>query len=105
MARIGKRENMTDVQNFMTENPQAWKWEGPLADKDKDMVFAVGNSRRIGVSTIELTKQLAEYFGITDGRGVLVTSVSADSPAAKAGIKAGDVITAIDGDKVETTGD
>ena len=104
-ATIGKRENMSNVQNLMNESPQAWKWEGPLANKDKDMVFALGNSRRIGVSTVELTKQLAEYFGITDGRGVLVTSVSADSPAAKAGIKAGDVITAIDGDKVETTGD
>jgi len=54
---------------------------------------------------MELTKQLAEYFGIADGKGVLVTSVSADSPAAKAGIKAGDVITAIDGEKVEATGD
>src|SRR5260370_35000060 len=42
---------------------------------------------------------------MADGKGVLVTSVSADSPAAKAGIKAGDVITAIDGEKVEATGD
>jgi membrane-associated protease RseP (regulator of RpoE activity) len=104
-ATIGKRENMSNVQSLGTENPQIWKWEGPLANKDKDMVFGLGNSRRIGVSTMELTKQLAEYFGIADGKGVLVTSVSADSPAAKAGIKAGDVITAIDGEKVEATGD
>ncbi len=104
-ATIGKRENMSNVQSLGTENPQIWKWEGPLANKDKDMVFSLGNSRRIGVSTMELTKQLAEYFGIADGKGVLVTSVSADSPAAEAGIKAGDVITAIDGEKVEATGD
>ena len=52
-----------------------------------------------------LTKQLAEYFGIADGKGVLVTSVSDDGPAAKAGLKAGDVITAIDGEKVEGAGD
>jgi serine protease Do len=104
-ATIGKRDTMSNVQSFGTENPQIWKWEGPLANKDKDMVFAFGNNRRIGVSTVELTRQLAEYFGIADGKGVLVTSVSADSPAAKAGIKAGDVITAIDGEKVEATGD
>ena len=104
-ATIGKRENMSNVQNLMNESPQVWKWDGPLLNKDKDMVFALGNSRRIGVSTVELTKQLAEYFGIPDGKCVLVTSVSADSPAAKAGIKAGDVITAIDGEKVEATGD
>jgi membrane-associated protease RseP (regulator of RpoE activity) len=35
----------------------------------------------------------------------LVTSVADDSPAAKAGLKAGDVITAIDGEKVEGAGD
>jgi C-terminal processing protease CtpA/Prc len=67
--------------------------------------FSFGNSRRIGISTTTLTKQLAEYFGIADGKGVLVTSVSENSPAAKAGLKAGDVITAIDGEKVEESGD
>ncbi len=83
--------------------PNVWKWEGPGAGPD--IVWAFGNNRRIGVSTMQLTKQLAEYFGITDGQGVLVTSVTDDSPAAKAGIKAGDVITAIDGEKVEGSGD
>src|SRR6185436_1195870 len=47
---------------------------------------------------------LAEYFGVRDG-GVLVTSVTENSPAAKAGLKAGDVITAIDGEKVTSPGD
>jgi len=68
-----------------------------------NFVFAFGN-RRIGVSTQTLTKQLADYFGVKDG-GVLVTSVSENSPAAKAGLKAGDVITAIDGEKVSSPGD
>jgi len=64
-----------------------------------------GSSRRIGVTTTTLTKQLADYFGISDGHGLLVTSVSEDGPAAKAGLKAGDVITAVDGQKVEDAGD
>jgi serine protease Do len=81
-----------------------WKWEGPEQGGD-GMFFAFGNNRRIGVSTMQLTKQLAEYFGVADGQGVLVTSVAEDSPAAKAGIKAGDVITAIDGEKVDGAGD
>jgi serine protease Do len=67
-----------------------------------DFVFAFGN-RRIGASTQSLSKQLAEYFGVQEG--VLVTSVSENSPAAKAGLKAGDVITAIDGEKVSSPGD
>jgi membrane-associated protease RseP (regulator of RpoE activity) len=86
------------------EGGNVWKWEGPEQGGD-GMVFAFGNNRRIGVSTMQLTKQLAEYFGVAEGQGVLVTSVADDSPAAKAGIKAGDVITAIDGEKVERAGD
>jgi serine protease Do len=66
-------------------------------------MFAFGN-RRIGVSTQPLTKQLADYFGVKDG-GLLITSVNDDSPAAKAGLKAGDVITAVDGEKVTSPGD
>ena len=68
-------------------------------------VFSVGNNRRIGVSTTTLTKQLAEFFGVADGKGVLVTSVGTDSPASKAGIRAGDVITAVDGEKIDNAGD
>ncbi len=73
-------------------------------DKDS-FVFSFGGGRRIGVSTVQLTKQLADYFGIADGKGVLVTSVSDDSPAARAGIRAGDVIISVDGEKVEGSGD
>ncbi len=81
---------------------RVWKWEGPGTVPDGS-VWSFGNNRRIGVSTMQLTKQLAEYFGVSDG--VLVTGVTDDSPAAKAGLKAGDVITAIDGEKVENAGD
>ena len=78
---------------------------GPFTGQFGDFAFALSNRRRIGVSTTELTKQLADFFGVADGRGVLVTSVTDDGPAARAGVKAGDVITAVDGEKVESTGD
>ncbi len=64
-----------------------------------------GWGRRIGVNTTQLTRQLADYFGVAGGRGVLVTSVAENSPAARAGLKAGDVITDVDGEKVESAGD
>ena len=70
---------------------------------DHSFVLAMGN-RRIGIGTQSLTKQLADYFGVKDG-GVLITSVSENSPAAKAGLRAGDVITGIDGEKVTSPGD
>jgi serine protease Do len=97
-------DRLQGLEKAMPPGANVWKWEGQGPGKD-GMVFAFGNHRRIGVSTMQLTKQLADYFGIGDGKGVLVTSVVDDSPAAKAGLKAGDVITSIDGEKVEGAGD
>jgi len=90
-------------QGFLGDQKD-WKWEMPESGKEP-FVFAFGNNRRIGVSTTPLTKQLADFFGVADGQGVLVTSVEADGPAAKAGLKAGDVITAVDGEKIDGAGD
>ncbi len=76
----------------------------PPMNGDGNFVFSFGGNRRIGISTQSLTKQLADYFGAKDG-GLLITSVNDNSPAAKAGLKAGDVITAVDGEKVTSAGD
>jgi serine protease Do len=58
---------------------------------------------RLGVQVQELTDQLATYFGAK--AGVLVSDVDEDSPAAKAGVKAGDVITEVNGKAVSDAGD
>jgi serine protease Do len=55
---------------------------------------------RLGASLTPLTPQLAQYFGVSDG--LLVASVDTDSSAAKAGLKAGDVITAVGGRDVRS---
>lgn len=55
-------------------------------------------SSTLGIEAESLSSQLAEFFGVKDG--VLVRSVVKDSPASKAGIKAGDVITKVDDSKV-----
>src|ERR1044072_8573923 len=56
---------------------------------------------RLGISAESLTDQLAEYFGVKEGRGVLAAQVNENSAASKAGLKAGDVIVAIDNEKVD----
>ena len=125
-ATMGKRQGLSRVNSELwSREPRTWKFEGRSLDFDKlnerfkglqldreklfndnnDLSFYFNNSRRIGVSTMELTKQLADYFGVTSGRGVLVTAVSDNGPAAQAGIKAGDVITAVDGEEVDSPGD
>ena len=56
------------------------------------------SGRQIGANTRPLTKQLAEHFGVSGG--VLVDQVRENSPAAKAGLKAGDIIVEVDGKEV-----
>jgi S1-C subfamily serine protease len=66
--------------------------------------FAFSGSR-IGVRVEDLTEQLGDYFGVTDGEGALVTEVEEDGPAYKAGLKAGDVVVEVDEKKIEDTED
>jgi serine protease Do len=63
----------------------------------------VRSTGRLGITTEDLDTQLAEYFGVKEG--VLVKSVAADSAASKAGLKAGDVITALNGRHVYDSSD
>jgi serine protease Do len=64
----------------------------------------VGRStNRLGISVSTLSPQLAEYFGTKEG--VLVSSVTDASAAAKAGLKAGDVITSFNGTAVNDPSD
>lgn len=60
-------------------------------------------NRWLGVELDEIDGQLAEYFGVE--RGVLVTHVREGSPAAEAGLRAGDVIVGIDGRETRRAGD
>jgi serine protease Do len=59
----------------------------------------------LGVSIQPLTPELAASFGLSAPKGVLISDVVQDSPAEKAGIKAGDIITEFNGKKVDTPQD
>jgi serine protease Do len=67
--------------------------------------FGIGMTPSIGISGENLNGQLGTYFGAPDGEGVLVREVESGSPAEKAGLKAGDVITKVAGDRVKTLGE
>lgn len=56
---------------------------------------------RIGVMVQDLNAQLAQSFGMDRPRGALVSAVDEDGPAAKAGIKPGDVIVAVNGEPID----
>lgn len=75
--------------------------------KDKKGNFTIKKFKRayLGVTLMELNKDLAWYFGVKPKQGVLVTKVSKKSPAEKAGIKSGDVILKVEGKKVTESKD
>ena len=77
------------------------RFEGawPPGTPDAPFAFAFGSRRQIGVGVTPLTKQLAGHFGVESG--VQVNNVRENSAAAKAGIKAGDIITEVDGKAVK----
>src|SRR5262249_37897080 len=64
----------------------------PMPEIDVPSFAMLQYSRRNGLMVENLTKQLGEFFGAKEGRGVLVRAVEKNSPAEAAGFKAGDVI-------------
>lgn len=65
----------------------------------KAFSWRVGGGRQIGVGVTPLGKQLAEHFGVDSG--VMISEVNENSPAAKAGLKAGDIIVETNGKAVK----
>ncbi len=68
-------------------------------------VFTMPRTPMLGIGAEDLSGQLGSYFGAPDGEGVLVTEVRSGTPAEKAGLKAGDVIIKVAGERVRTVSD
>jgi serine protease Do len=70
----------------------------PPAMSPEDLrAMIAGEAPRVGFEGEPLTAQLAEFFGVSQGEGVLVRTVVAKTPAEKAGLKAGDVVIKVNG--------
>ncbi len=94
MAKTGVRKSETP-KAWMFRSGDAFPFEMPEAHMpDMPRIFTTWRTAALGIEAESVDNQLAQYFGVKEG--VLVRSVSKGSPAEKAGLKAGDVITKID---------
>jgi serine protease Do len=101
MPKMPEGQIMPNVQVFPPDaKGDAFIWKG-----DGESGFYFGSNRQIGASVSSLGKQLGEYFGVPEGRGLLVNNVRENSPAAKAGLKAGDVIVEVEGKEIKNNAD
>jgi serine protease Do len=72
-----------------------------------DQLRTIGRVQRgrIGVQIDQVSKDVAESLGLAKAQGALVRSVEAGSPAEKAGVEAGDIITRFEGKPIEKSAD
>jgi serine protease Do len=92
--RMPELPQMPDVPE-MNEMPDM-DWSGGMLMRTQP---------RLGIDAEDLNGQLGTFFGAPEGEGVLVRDVNSGSPAEKAGLKAGDVITSVNGDRIRSVGD
>ncbi len=93
-AFAGPNQNKSDTQgtsNQETVQVEAFQW-------------STGQGR-LGLMLMGLTPQLRSYFGASNDSGLLVAQVEPNSPAARAGVKVGDVITKVDNQNVQGADD
>jgi len=104
---IGKAEPHIDINSAMV-SPGTFAFNMPDLSHLNEMMEVnpwLGGHPRLGIDAEDLEGDFGNYFGAPDGEGVLARGVFPDSPAAKAGLKPGDVITAVNGDRVRSVGD
>jgi membrane-associated protease RseP (regulator of RpoE activity) len=124
ISRDGNQQTVTaPLADRATIEQDAWRKHAIFPDPDDgDSTYALaapsghsgGNSffgvltfgnASVGVQLDTLGSQLADFFGVKDGQGLLVKRVAEHSPAADAGLKAGDVVTKLNGQTMATLND
>jgi membrane-associated protease RseP (regulator of RpoE activity) len=73
----------------------AWDQDQAQDDDDADTSASQTGQPRLGVMVMGLTPELRQFFGVPNDRGVLIAKVEPSSPAARAGLQAGDVLVRV----------
>jgi C-terminal processing protease CtpA/Prc len=109
-ATLGKSEERHHAMKMLAPTPGTFAFrmaeipEIPPMEWNGNMVFG-GGQPRLGIDAEDVSGQLGAFFGAPDGEGILVRDVNSGSPAEKAGVKAGDVITSLNGERIRSVGE
>jgi serine protease Do len=121
--RDGRSQKITVTLGKSGDRPNTWFQSGPGSYSFQlpnveipdvqifprtdggDFGVLMGGRPRLGIDAEDLSGQLGSYFGAPDGEGVLVREVDANSPAEKAGLKSGDVITSVNDQRIRSLGE
>lgn len=99
--RKGQKQDISVVLGESAERKdRQFSLKAPKAGQYKKFFGDMAGGGYLGVVLQGLSEQLAEYFEVEDG--VLISEVEEDSPADKAGLKAGDIIVAINGKDISS---
>ena len=108
-ATLGKSEQGRHAMKMMTPTPGTFAFRMPEMPQIPSMEWngsmLLGGQPRLGIDAEDVSGQLGAFFGAPDGEGILVRDVGSGSPAEKAGVKAGDVITSLNGERIRTVGE
>lgn len=72
---------------------------------DEDFTFIGGHGGFLGVELTPLTPELRSHFGVPEAAGVMISKVMPDTPAARAGLAVGDIVTEVGGETVASAGE
>ena len=106
---LGKPD--TSKLKVLPQMPKSFSFSMPelkvmpdLSGLDRLRTFTMVSPGRplLGIDAESLEGDFGRFFGAPEGEGVLVREIFVGSPAAKAGMKVGDVITSIDGERIRS---
>jgi len=109
---LGKSEQGRRAMKMLAPTPGTFTFRMPDMPEIPDIPSMewnggalLGGRPRLGIDAEDLNGQLGAFFGAPDGEGILVREVNSGSPAEKAGLKAGDVITSLNGERIRSVGE
>ncbi len=101
ILRDGKEKSISVILGKTPKDELQVLEYSPEHKKFKTYSYGFSSGGRIGVKVQDLNQQLGDYFGVKDAEGALITEADEDGPAYKAGLRAGDVIVEVDGEKID----